>query len=80
MKPAGADVAITDTIPPTLATQLTPDRATAGQAMTTAAPGGPSAPYGDNGGPAVHRAVTPAYPLITRRRLNPVALGGLAAP
>ena len=47
MNPAGADVAITDTIPPTLATQLAPDRATAGQATTTAAPGGPSTPCGD---------------------------------
>jgi hypothetical protein len=43
MTPAGADVAIADTIPPTLATQLAPDRATAGQATPTAAPGGPSA-------------------------------------
>ena len=37
MNPAGADVAITDTISPTLATQLAPDRATAGQAATAAA-------------------------------------------
>jgi len=79
VNPAGADVAITDTIPPTLATQLAPDRATAGQATTTAAPGGPSAPRGDNGEPAVQRAVTSAYPPITRRRLDPVALGELAA-
>ena len=49
MNPAGADVAITDTVPPTLVTQLAPNRATAGQATTTAAPGGPSAPCGDNG-------------------------------
>ena len=37
MNPAGADVAITDTMPPTLVTQLAPERATAGQATTTAA-------------------------------------------
>ncbi len=39
MNPADADVAITDTIPPTFATQLVRDRATAGQAATTAALG-----------------------------------------
>jgi hypothetical protein len=45
MNPAGADVAITDTISPTLATQLAPDRATAGQAATAAAAlGEPAAP------------------------------------
>ena len=75
MNPAGADVAITDTIPPTLAIQFAPDHATAGQATTTAAPGGPSAPRGDNDEPAVDRAVPSAYPPITRRRLDPVALG-----
>lgn len=80
MNPAGPDVTITDIIPPTLATQLAPDRATASQATTTAAPGGPSAPCGDNRKPTVHRAVTSAYPPITRRRLDPVALGELAAP
>lgn len=53
MNPAGADVAITDTIPPTPAT---------------------------HGEPAVRRAVTSAYRLITRRRLDPAALGDLAAP
>ena len=41
MNPAGADVAITDTMPPTLVTQLAPDRATAGQATITAAPAAP---------------------------------------
>jgi hypothetical protein len=40
MDPVGADAAITDTIPPALATQPDPDRATAGKATTTAAPGG----------------------------------------
>jgi hypothetical protein len=74
MNPAGADVAITDTVPPTLVTQLAPNRATAGQATTTAAPGGPSAPCGDNGEPAVHRAATSAYRLITRRRLDLAAV------
>lgn len=44
MNPSGADVAIADTMPPTLVTQLAPNRATAGQATTTAAPGGPSGP------------------------------------
>jgi hypothetical protein len=78
MNRSGA-VAITDTLPPTVATQLARDRATAGQATTTVAPGGPSAPRGDNGKPTVHRAVTSAYPPITRRRLDPVALGELAA-
>ena len=73
MNPAGADVAITDTMPPTLVTQLAPDRATAGQATITAAPGGPSAPCGDNGEPAVRQAATSAYRLITRRRLDPAA-------
>lgn len=68
MNPAGADVAITDTMPPTLVTHLPPDRATAGQAATTAAPGGPSAPCRDNGEPAVRRAATSAYRPITRRR------------
>ena len=80
MNPAGADVAITDTILLALATQPAPDRATTGQAATTAAPGGPSAPCGDNGEPAVHRAVTSAYPLITRRRLDPVAPGRAGCP
>ena len=80
MNSAGADVAITDTIPPTLATQLAPDRATADQAAATAAPGAPSAPRGDNGEPTGRRAVTSAYRLITRRLLDPVALGELAAP
>lgn len=37
MNHAGPDATITDTILPTLATQLVPDRATAGQATTTAA-------------------------------------------
>ena len=45
MNRSGA-VAITDTIPPTVATQLARDRATAGQGTTTVAPGGPSAPRG----------------------------------
>ncbi len=80
MNPAGADVAITDTMPPTLVTQLAPDRATAGSGDDNSRAGRPQCPlwrqWRAGSTPSCDLGV-PAYYTASPR---PCCLGELAAP